>query len=93
MRPAPRLVPHQGMREFVRLTAEAIGVGLAASVLLLLAAFAIATHAEAASLETPPTGTLRLKGPEGFVDAPLVATTSRSTWRAWSPARGSRNAS
>ncbi|HEX4886177.1 MAG TPA: VIT domain-containing protein, partial [Casimicrobiaceae bacterium] len=72
--PASRLVPHRGMREFARLAAEAVGIGLVASFVLLLAAFAIASHAEAATPDGPSAGTLRLKGADGFVDAPLLAT-------------------
>lgn len=75
MRPAPRLVPHRGVREFVRLAAEAVGIGIVASLALLLAALAIATTAGAATAEGPRTGTLRLQGPSGLVDAPLLATT------------------
>lgn len=73
--PAPRLLPHQGMREFARLAVEAIGIGIVASFVLLLAAFAIAANAEAATPETPATGVLRFKGDGGAIEAPLLATT------------------
>jgi len=62
------------MREFVRLAAEAVGIGIIAAFVLLLAAFAIAANAEAAAPEAPHGGTLRFKVADGFVDAPLVAT-------------------
>ncbi len=68
------LLPHRGLREFVRLAAEATGVGLAASVALLLAALLIASAADAATPETPSSGTLLLQGDGAPVAAPLLAT-------------------
>jgi Ca-activated chloride channel family protein len=71
---APRLVRHGGLSEFVRLAAEAVGIGIMAAFVLLLAALAIAASAEAATTEAPRAGALRFKAAGGFVDAPLVAT-------------------
>ena len=68
------LLPHGGLREFVRLAAEAAGVGLAASVALLLAALLIASAADAAAPETPSSGALLLQGQGEPVAAPLLAT-------------------
>ena len=68
------LLPHRGLREFVRLAAEATGVGVAASVALLLAALLIASAADAATPETPSSGTLLLQGDGAPVAAPLLAT-------------------
>jgi Ca-activated chloride channel family protein len=67
-------LPRRGLREFVRLAAEAAGVGLAASVALLLAALLIASAADAATPEAPPSGTLLLQGNGAPVAAPLLAT-------------------
>ena len=68
------LLPHRGLREFLRLAAEATGVGLAASVALLIAALLIASAADAATPETPSSGTLLLQGDGAPVAAPLLAT-------------------
>ena len=70
----PRLVPHGGLREFARLAAEAAGVGLVASVALVLAALLIASAAEASAPEAPASGTLLLQGAGEPVAAPLLAT-------------------
>ena len=68
------LFPRGGLREFLRLAAEATGVGLAASVALLAAALLIASAADAATPETPSSGTLLLQGQGEPVAAPLLAT-------------------
>ena len=70
---APKLLRPGGLREFVRLAAEATAVGLFASLVLLVAALFIAT-AEAASPESPTTGTLLFKGDDPTIAAPLLAT-------------------
>ncbi|HVF63654.1 MAG TPA: marine proteobacterial sortase target protein [Casimicrobiaceae bacterium] len=59
--------------DFLRIAAEAAVVGLFASAVLVAAALCIAT-AQAASFDTPTTGTLLLKSEAGNVPAPLVAT-------------------
>ncbi|HVE49849.1 MAG TPA: marine proteobacterial sortase target protein [Casimicrobiaceae bacterium] len=66
---ARKVLHGEGLRELVRLTCEASAVGLFASIALLIAAFFIASVAEAAELQG---GELRFKGSE--VAAPLVAT-------------------
>ena len=68
------LLPRRGLREFLRLAAEAAGVGVAASAVLLLAALLIASAANAATPATPSSGTLLLQGDGGSVAAPLLAT-------------------
>ena len=73
---APKLLRPGGLREFVRLAAEAAAVGVFASFVLLVAAMFIAT-AEAAAPETPSAGTLLLKAGDTTVPAPLVATDVR----------------
>ena len=73
---APKLLRPGGLREFARLAAEAAAVGVFASLVLLIAALFIAT-AEAASPESPATGTLLLKGADTTIPAPLLATDVR----------------
>jgi Ca-activated chloride channel homolog len=73
---APKLLRAGGLREFLRLAAEATAVGVFASLVLLIAALFIAT-AEAASPDTPATGTLLFKGGDTTIPAPLLATDVR----------------
>jgi Ca-activated chloride channel homolog len=61
----------RGLRDFARLAAEATAVGLFASIVLLFAAFFIASAAEAATPEVT-SGMLRFRGSD--VPAPLVAS-------------------
>jgi Ca-activated chloride channel family protein len=68
------LLAHGGWREFVRLAAEAAGVGCAVSLALLCAALLIASAADAATPQTPSSGTLLLQGTGEPVAAPLLAT-------------------
>ena len=73
---APKLLRPGGLREFVRLAAEATAVGIFASLALLVAALFIAT-AEAATPDAPSTGTLLLRAGDSSIPAPLVATDVR----------------
>ena len=73
---APKLLRPGGLREFVRLAAEATAVGIFASLVLLVAALFIAT-AEAATPETPSAGTLLFRSGDTSIAAPLVATDVR----------------
>jgi Ca-activated chloride channel family protein len=75
---APKLLRPGGLREFVRLAAEATAVGVFASLILLVAALFIAT-AEAATPQTPSAGTLLLRDGDTSIAAPLVATDVRIT--------------
>ena len=65
-----------GMRAFVRLAAEAALVGVFASIVLLIAALMISS-AEAATPDTPRSGTLLLRNGEDRIPATLVATDVR----------------
>jgi Ca-activated chloride channel family protein len=69
-----RVLRPGGLRELARIAAEAAAVGLFASVALLLAALLIANAAQAATPETPATGTLLFKDANGAIDAPLLDT-------------------
>ena len=62
------------MREFLRLTAEAVVVGVLASVALLVAALFIAQAAQASIPAAPASGTLLLRSDGSSIPAPLVAT-------------------
>jgi Ca-activated chloride channel family protein len=73
---APKLLRSGGLREFVRLAAEATAVGVFASLVLLVAALFIAT-AEAASPDAPSAGTLLFKGGDATIPAPLLTTDVR----------------
>lgn len=70
---APKLLRPGGLREFLRLAAEAAAVGVFASIALLFAALFIA-DASAAALQGPSGGELRFQGNDGTIPAPLVAT-------------------
>src|SRR5687767_159306 len=73
---ASRLLRPGGLREFAKLAAEAAAVGVIASFVMLIAAVSIAA-AEAASPESPTTGTLLFKGADSTIPAPLLATDVR----------------
>ncbi len=73
---APTPLRPGAFRDFARLAAEAMVVGVFASAALLLAALFISA-AEAAPLGAPSTGTLLFKGGDVPIPAPLVATDVR----------------
>ena len=69
-----KLLRPGGMREFLRIAAEATVVGLVASVALLVAALFIATAEASAPSEAPTSGTLLFSHGDARIPAPLVAT-------------------
>lgn len=73
---APKLLQSGGLREFARLAAEAIAVGLFASLVLLVAALFIST-AEAASPEAA--STVRVLEPRAVIasSAAFIAVDAR----------------
>ena len=73
---ASRLLRPGGLRDFAKLAAEAAAVGVFASFMLLIAAAFIAS-AEAATPDSPTTGTLLFKAADATIPAPLLATDVR----------------